>query len=116
MFEKFGIGFSIMQFYSPIWCVENGHFGFAIANCKSTFQSQFSTNFLLVEFAVTNDKKLQNGKSNASNGRKTTPALSGFPASPFNIQRYHNWFNQISKIEMPPAYQLWKHLTFPSEK
>lgn len=32
------------------------------------------------------DKKLQNGKSTTTNGRKTTPALSGFPASPFNIQ------------------------------
>jgi len=32
---------------------------------------------------LTTDKKIQNGKNH---GRKTTPALSGFPSSPFAIQ------------------------------
>ena len=47
--------------------------------------------FFLLELTTT-DKKIQNGKNH---GRKTTPALSGFPSSPFAIQRYvlHIFFN-----------------------
>ena len=65
--------------------------------------------FFLLELTTT-DKKIQNGKNH---GRKTTPALSGFPSSPFAIQRYvlTTYFLQSSTLGQKD-YTIWGIVVF----